>query len=73
MVAVSRRSAFVIPDGLGVVEAALAEPMAVATHAVRRRPSTNMPLSSHDLATQAWLPGPDDFDLLTCDFVAGGE
>lgn len=39
-VAVSRRSAFVIPDGLGVVEAALAEPVAVAVHAVRRGPIT---------------------------------
>ena len=36
LVAVSRRSAFTVPDGLGVVEAALAEPMAVAVHAVRR-------------------------------------
>ena len=39
LVAVSRRSAFIVPEGLGVVEAALAEPMAVATHAVRRAPS----------------------------------
>jgi (R,R)-butanediol dehydrogenase/meso-butanediol dehydrogenase/diacetyl reductase len=38
-VVVSRRSAFVVPDGLGVVEAALAEPMAVAVHAVRRGPN----------------------------------
>ena len=37
-VAVSRRCAFVIPDGLGVVEAALAEPVAVAVHAVRQAP-----------------------------------
>jgi (R,R)-butanediol dehydrogenase / meso-butanediol dehydrogenase / diacetyl reductase len=37
---VSRRSAFVVPPGLGVVEAALAEPMAVAVHAVRRAPTT---------------------------------
>lgn len=36
---VSSRSAFVVPEGLGVVEAALAEPMAVAVHAVRRGPS----------------------------------
>ena len=35
-VAVSRRSAFVVPAELGVNEAALAEPMAVAVHAVRR-------------------------------------
>ncbi len=41
LVAVSRRSAFVVPDGLSVVEAALAEPMAVATHAVRRGPATH--------------------------------
>jgi (R,R)-butanediol dehydrogenase/meso-butanediol dehydrogenase/diacetyl reductase len=40
LVAVSRRSAFAVPAGLGVVEAALAEPMAVATHAVRRAPTT---------------------------------
>jgi (R,R)-butanediol dehydrogenase/meso-butanediol dehydrogenase/diacetyl reductase len=38
-VAVSRRSAFVIPAGLGVIEAALAEPVAVAVHAVRRAPT----------------------------------
>jgi (R,R)-butanediol dehydrogenase / meso-butanediol dehydrogenase / diacetyl reductase len=37
---VSRRSAFTVPVGLGVVEAALAEPMAVAVHAVRRAPTT---------------------------------
>jgi (R,R)-butanediol dehydrogenase / meso-butanediol dehydrogenase / diacetyl reductase len=37
-VAVSRRSAFEVPDGLSVVDAALAEPMAVAVHAVRRAP-----------------------------------
>jgi (R,R)-butanediol dehydrogenase / meso-butanediol dehydrogenase / diacetyl reductase len=39
-VAVSRRAAFVVPDGLSAVDAALAEPMAVATHAVRRAPAT---------------------------------
>ncbi len=38
-VAVSRRCAFIIPDGLGVVEAALAEPVAVAVHAVRQAPT----------------------------------
>jgi (R,R)-butanediol dehydrogenase/meso-butanediol dehydrogenase/diacetyl reductase len=38
-VCVSRRSAFPVPDALGVVEAALAEPMAVAVHAVRRAPT----------------------------------
>jgi (R,R)-butanediol dehydrogenase/meso-butanediol dehydrogenase/diacetyl reductase len=38
-VAVSRRAAFVVPNGLGVIEAALAEPMAVAVHAVRRGPN----------------------------------
>lgn len=37
---VSRRSAFVVPAGLSVEHAALAEPMAVAVHAVRRAPST---------------------------------
>ena len=35
LVAVSRRSVFAVPDGLDVVEAALAEPVAVAVHAVR--------------------------------------
>ena len=40
LVCVSRRSAFSVPDGLGVVEAALAEPMAVAVHALRRAPTT---------------------------------
>ncbi len=39
LVCVSRRAAFVVPETLGVVEAALAEPMAVATHAVRRAPN----------------------------------
>jgi threonine dehydrogenase-like Zn-dependent dehydrogenase len=39
-VAVSRRSAFVVPDGLDVADAALAEPVAVAVHAVRRAPRT---------------------------------
>jgi (R,R)-butanediol dehydrogenase / meso-butanediol dehydrogenase / diacetyl reductase len=38
-VAVSRRAAFIVPSGLGVAEASLAEPMAVATHAVRRGPN----------------------------------
>lgn len=38
-VRVSRRSAYSIPDGLDVADAALAEPMAVAVHAVRRAPS----------------------------------
>lgn len=37
-VCVSRRSAYVVPDGLDVVTAALAEPMAVAEHAARRGP-----------------------------------
>jgi (R,R)-butanediol dehydrogenase/meso-butanediol dehydrogenase/diacetyl reductase len=37
-VAVSRRSVFAVPDGLGVVDAALAEPVAVAVHAVRLAP-----------------------------------
>jgi 2-desacetyl-2-hydroxyethyl bacteriochlorophyllide A dehydrogenase len=40
LVAVSRRSAFPVPEGLDVVEAALAEPTAVAVHAVRRAPQT---------------------------------
>ncbi len=39
LVSVSRRSAFEVPEGLGVIEAALAEPMAVAVHAVRRAPN----------------------------------
>jgi (R,R)-butanediol dehydrogenase/meso-butanediol dehydrogenase/diacetyl reductase len=38
LVAVSRRSAFVVPGGLDVTTAALAEPVAVAVHAVRRAP-----------------------------------
>jgi (R,R)-butanediol dehydrogenase/meso-butanediol dehydrogenase/diacetyl reductase len=38
-VCVSRRSIFVVPDGLSVVDAALAEPMAVAVHAARRAPN----------------------------------
>lgn len=40
LVSVSRRSAFPVPDGLGVIEASLTEPMAVAVHAVRRAPAT---------------------------------
>ena len=39
LVVVSRRAAFSVPDGLGVVEAALTEPLAVAVHAVRRAPN----------------------------------
>jgi len=39
-VAVSRRSAYVVPEGLAVTDAALAEPVAVAVHAVRRAPAT---------------------------------
>jgi (R,R)-butanediol dehydrogenase/meso-butanediol dehydrogenase/diacetyl reductase len=39
-VAVSRRSAFEVPEGLGLKEAALAEPVAVGVHAVRRAPHT---------------------------------
>lgn len=39
-VAVSRRSAFVVPEGLSVIDAALTEPVAVAVHAVRRAPAT---------------------------------
>lgn len=38
LVAVSRRSVFPAPAGLAPVEAALAEPVAVAVHAVRRAP-----------------------------------
>jgi (R,R)-butanediol dehydrogenase / meso-butanediol dehydrogenase / diacetyl reductase len=38
-VAVSRRSAFAVPEGLDVASAALTEPMAVAVHAVRRAPT----------------------------------
>ncbi len=38
-VAVSRRSAFVVPDALEVIDAALTEPMAVAVHAARRAPA----------------------------------
>lgn len=38
-VRVSRRSAYAVPDGLDVADAALAEPMAVALHAVRRAPT----------------------------------
>lgn len=37
---VSRRAAYRVPDGLDVVDAALAEPVAVAVHAVRRAPQT---------------------------------
>ena len=39
LVSVSRRSAFVVPEGLSVIDAALTEPMAVAVHAVRRAPN----------------------------------
>jgi 2-desacetyl-2-hydroxyethyl bacteriochlorophyllide A dehydrogenase len=40
LVAVTRRAVFPVPPGLSVVEAALAEPLAVAVHAVRRAPRT---------------------------------
>jgi len=39
-VVVSKQAVFKVPAGLGVVEAALAEPVAVAVHAVRRAPHT---------------------------------
>src|SRR5439155_15026110 len=39
-VVVSRRSLFPVPPGLSVADAALAEPVAVAVHAVRRAPVT---------------------------------
>ncbi|MFI5053475.1 MAG: alcohol dehydrogenase catalytic domain-containing protein [Acidimicrobiia bacterium] len=39
-VVVSRRAAFPVPAGLDVADAALAEPLAVAVHAVRRAPRT---------------------------------
>jgi (R,R)-butanediol dehydrogenase / meso-butanediol dehydrogenase / diacetyl reductase len=38
LVAVSRRSVFEVPDGLGAVDAALTEPLAVAVHAARMVP-----------------------------------
>jgi (R,R)-butanediol dehydrogenase / meso-butanediol dehydrogenase / diacetyl reductase len=39
-VCVSRRSVFAVPEGLDVSHAALAEPLSVAVHAVRRAPAT---------------------------------
>jgi 2-desacetyl-2-hydroxyethyl bacteriochlorophyllide A dehydrogenase len=40
LVCVSQRAVFAVPEGLSGEAAALAEPMAVALHAVRRAPST---------------------------------
>ena len=40
LVAVSRRSVFMLPDGLDPIVGSLTEPLAVAVHAVRRAPTT---------------------------------
>jgi (R,R)-butanediol dehydrogenase/meso-butanediol dehydrogenase/diacetyl reductase len=64
-VCVSRRSAFVVPAGLGVVEAALAEPMAVAMHAARRAPNL---LGSNVLVLGA---GPIGLGVLQASIAAG--
>jgi 2-desacetyl-2-hydroxyethyl bacteriochlorophyllide A dehydrogenase len=64
---ISRRSAFVVPDGLGVVEAALAEPMAVAVHAVRRAPTM---LGATVMVLGA---GPIGLGVLQCALAAGAR
>lgn len=65
LVAVSRRSLHPVPDGLSVEHAALAEPVAVAVHAVRRAP---LPLG----ATVAVLgAGPVGLAVLQCARSAG--
>ena len=65
-VSVSRRSAFAVPEGLGAIEAALAEPMAVAVHAVRRAPAT--------LGTTAMITGAGPIGLGVLQaLIAGGS
>jgi len=65
LVAVSRRAAFAVPPGLGVVEAALAEPVAVAVHAVRRAP---VALGSSVMVLGA---GPVGLAVAQCALAAG--
>jgi (R,R)-butanediol dehydrogenase / meso-butanediol dehydrogenase / diacetyl reductase len=60
LVAVSRRSIFEVPAGLDVVDAALAEPVAVAVHAVRRAPQ---PLGASVMVLGA---GPIGLAVLQC-------
>jgi (R,R)-butanediol dehydrogenase/meso-butanediol dehydrogenase/diacetyl reductase len=65
LVAVSRRSLFPVPDGLDVANAALAEPVAVAVHAVRRAP---VPLGASVMVLGA---GPIGLAVLGCVRAAG--
>jgi (R,R)-butanediol dehydrogenase/meso-butanediol dehydrogenase/diacetyl reductase len=67
LVRVSRRSAFAVPTGLGVVEAALAEPMAVAVHAVRRAPNL---VGANVMVLGA---GPIGLGVLQCAIAAGAH
>jgi (R,R)-butanediol dehydrogenase/meso-butanediol dehydrogenase/diacetyl reductase len=64
-VTVSRRSVFVVPDGLDVADAALAEPVAVAVHAVRRAPQ---PLGASVMVLGV---GPVGLAVLQCVRAAG--
>jgi (R,R)-butanediol dehydrogenase / meso-butanediol dehydrogenase / diacetyl reductase len=64
-VAVSRRAVFRAPEGLGAVEASLAEPVAVAAHAVRRAPHV---FGSSVLVLGA---GPIGLAILQCVRAAG--
>jgi len=65
LVAVSRRAAFAVPGGLDVATAALAEPVAVAVHAVRRAP---LPLGASVMVLGA---GPVGLAVLQCARAAG--
>jgi len=65
LVAVSRRAAFAVPSGLDVIAAALAEPVAVAVHAVRRAP---LPLGAAVMVLGA---GPVGLAVLQCVRAAG--
>ncbi len=65
LVAVSRRAVFTVPAGLDLVRAALAEPVAVAVHAVRRAP---IPLGASVMVLGA---GPIGLAVLQCVRAAG--
>src|SRR5436305_1004131 len=64
-VAVSRRAVFAVPPGLAVDHAALAEPVAVAVHAVRRAPQ---PLGASMMVLGA---GPIGLAVMQCARTAG--
>jgi (R,R)-butanediol dehydrogenase/meso-butanediol dehydrogenase/diacetyl reductase len=67
LVVVSRNAAFNVPEGLDVTEAALAEPVAVAVHAVRRSPRT------FGASVMVLGAGPIGLAVLQCLHAAGAS